>query len=93
MTKSENIHRMLLNMALAPISTSIAAYKTAIKAITEYIEELEEKQIPKKPHKFQYVTMDGTCCVYVCDDCGYVLDEIKDDVCPNCGRAIDWEDK
>ena len=43
MTKSEDIHRMLLNMALAPISTSIAAYKTAIKEITAYIEELEEK--------------------------------------------------
>lgn len=92
MTKSEDIHRMLLNMALAPMSTSIAAYKTAIKEITAYIDELEEKKAPKKPHKFQYAIMDGTCCVYVCDDCGYVLDEIKDDVCPNCGHAIDWSD-
>ena len=55
-TKSEDIHRMLLNMALAPISTSIAAYKTAIKEITAYIDELEGKQVPKKPQKFRYET-------------------------------------
>ena len=92
MTKREDIHRMLLNMALAPISTSIAAYKTAIKDITEYIDELEGKQVPKKPHKIHDMDENGyPYYAYVCDECGYVIDETKDEFCPNCGQAIDWD--
>ena len=91
MTKREYIHMLLLNMSLAPISTSIAAYKTAIKEITAYIDELEGKKVPKKPQKFRYETGYGyTCCEYICDECGYVLDETIDDFCPNCGQEIDW---
>ena len=93
-TKREDIHRMLLNMALAPISTSIASYKTAIKEITTYIDELEGKQVPKKPHKIHDMNVNGhpyyEC---VCHDCEYVLDAFKDDFCPNCGQAIDWEEE
>ena len=67
----------------------IGAYNTEV--LKNAIDALEYR-VPKKPHKFQYETMDGTCCVYVCDDCGYVLDETKDDFCPNCGQAIEWSD-
>ena len=94
MTKSENIHRMLLNMALAPMSTPIAAHKTAIKEITAYIDELEGKQVPKKPNKYKCVAVDGRSYYeLICDECGYVLDETIDDFCPNCGQAIDWEEE
>lgn len=95
MTKSEDIHRMLLNMSLAPISTSIAAYKTAIKDITAYIDELEGKQVPKKPFIIYDIGENGCSypAEYECDNCGYVLDEFKDDFCPNCGHAINWEEE
>ena len=59
--------------------------KTAICAL--------EKRVPKKPHKIHDMTVNGhpyyEC---VCHDCEYVLDIFKDDFCPNCGQAIDWED-
>ena len=94
MTKSEDIHRMLLNMTLAPISTSIAAYKTAIKEITAYIDELEGKQVPKKPHKRHGVfENEYPYYAYVCGNCGEVIDEFKYEFCPNCGQAIDWEEE
>lgn len=94
MTKSEDIHRMLLNMALAPMSTSIAAYKTAIKEITAYIDELEGKQVPKKPFIIHDIGENGCLypAAYECDNCGDVID-VDCDFCPNCGQAIDWEDE
>lgn len=61
-------------------------FKKAIEAL--------EKQVPKKPHKIHDMNVNGhpyyEC---VCNDCGYVLDEFKDDFCPNCGQAIDWEEE
>ena len=52
-----------------------------------------EKQVPKKPHKIHDMNVNGhPYYESVCNDCGYVLDEFKDDFCPNCGQAIDWED-
>ena len=51
-----------------------------------------EKQIPKKPNKIHDMNVNGhPYYESVCNDCGYVLDEFKDDFCPNCGQAIDWE--
>ena len=89
MTKSEDIHRMLLNMALAPISTSIAAYKTAIKEITAYIDELEEKQVQKKPD------YDGH--TFACPSCKTIFlfktGEVRGIRCKWCGQAIDWEEE
>ena len=95
MTKSEDIHRMLLNMALAPISTSIAAYKTAIKEITAYINDLEEKQVPKK---IEYVSdgdaEDSLVWEYRCPVCEEELYRCNYYAyCPYCGQAIDWEDE
>ena len=91
MTKSEDIHRMLLNMALAPISTSIAAYKTAIKDITAYIDELEGKQVPKKPIIF------GSKHIYLCPNCNraeYIKRrDALDTHCGFCGQLIDWEEE
>ena len=94
-TKREDIHRMLLNMELAPISTSIAAYKTAIKEITTYIDELEGKQVPKKGKWIDSwrSKMDGTRYWYrECDHCGYErndCDSEKDsNFCPNCGAYM-----
>ena len=67
-------------------SYNTAVLKTAIDAL--------EKQVPKKPYKFHGMTVNGypyyKC---VCNDCEYVLDEYKDDFCPNCGQLIDWEDE
>ena len=74
MTKSEDIHRMLLNMELAPISTSIAAYNTAIKEITAYIDGLEGKQVPKKPLPASDI------------DKEYLFG--KEAVCPNCRHMV-----
>ena len=74
MTKSEDIHRMLLNVALAPMSTSIAAYKTAIKDITAYIDELEGKQVPKKPLPESDIYKE------------YLFG--KESVCPNCRHIV-----
>lgn len=99
MTKSEDIHRMLLNMSLAPISTSIAAYKTAIKDITAYIDELEGKQVPIKPKEtdtYPHRLFCPTCYFTFCFN-KMNIDGIKQmqmyNYCPDCGQAIDWEDE
>ena len=64
----------------------------ARKAVEEAIKALE-KHVPKKPHKIHDMNVNGhPYYESVCNDCGYVLDEFKDDFCPNCGQAIDWED-
>ena len=59
------------------------ALETAIQAL--------EKRIPKTPHFVSYgydyegfETWDAHC-----PDCEHKLDE--EDICPNCGQAIDWE--
>lgn len=72
----------------------IGVYNTEIlkKAIKKAICALE-KQVPKKPHKSYGMTVNGySYYKCVCNDCEYALDEYKDDFCPNCGQAIDWED-
>ena len=94
MTKSEDIHRMLINMALAPISTSIAAYKTAIKEITAYIDELEGKQIPKKPLPESDIYKEylfGNEAV--CPNCRHMVVPYNGYYCKWCGQLIDWEDE
>lgn len=94
MTKSEDIHRMLLNMSLAPISTSIAAYKTAIKEITAYIDELEGKQVPKKPLPASDIDKEylfGNEAV--CPNCRHMVAPYNGYYCPWCGQLIDWEDE
>lgn len=62
------------------------------EALISAIDALEN-QVPKKPYKSYGMTVNGypyyKC---VCNDCEYALDEYKDDFCPNCGQAIDWED-
>lgn len=76
--------------ALIDGDPQIGAYNTEIlkRAICAL-----EKQVPKKPYKSYGMPVNGypyyKC---VCNDCEYALDEYKDDFCPNCGQAIDWED-
>lgn len=94
MTKSEDIHRMLLNMALAPISTSIAAYKTAIKEITAYIDELEMKQVPKKPLPASDIDTEYLFGKEaVCPNCRHMVVPYSGYYCTWCGQLIDWEDE
>ena len=68
----------------------IGAYNTEVLNKAVYA---LKKQVPKKPHKIHDMNVNGhpyyEC---VCHDCEYVLDIFKDDFCPNCGQAIDWED-
>lgn len=68
----------------------IGAYNTEVlkKAIGAL-----EKQIPKKPNQIHDMYENGyPYYAYVCDECGDVIDETKDEFCPNCGQAIDWDD-
>lgn len=70
--------------------SQIGAYNTEV---LKKAADALEKQVPKKPHKIHDMNVNGhpyyEC---VCNDCEYALDEYKDDFCPNCGQAIDWED-
>ena len=94
MTKSEDVHRMLLNMTLAPISTSIAAHKTAIKDITAYIDELEGKQVTKKPLPASDIDKEYLIGKEsVCPNCRHMVAPYNGYYCPWCGQLIDWEEE
>lgn len=68
----------------------IGAYNTEV--LKNAIDALEYR-VPKKPNKIHDMNVNGhPYYESVCNDCGYVLDEFKDDFCPNCGQAIDWSD-
>lgn len=68
----------------------IGAYNTEV--LKKAIDALEYR-IPKKPHKVHDMYENGhPYYVYVCDECGNVIDEYEDDFCPNCGQAIDWDE-
>lgn len=94
MTKRDYIHMQLLNMSLAPMSTSIAAYKTAIKYITEYIDELEGKQVPKKPLPASDIDEEYLFGKEaVCPNCRHMVAPYNGYYCPWCGQLIDWEEE
>ena len=88
--KTEDEEALIYLKTLIDGDPQIGAYNTEV--LKRAIFALE-KQVPKKPHKIHDMNVNGhpyyEC---VCNDCEYVLDAFKDDFCPNCGQAIDWED-
>ena len=89
--KTEDEEALIYLKTLIDGDPQIGAYNTELlkRAICAL-----GKQVPKKPHKIHDMNVNGhpyyEC---VCNDCEYVLDAFKDDFCPNCGQAIDWEDE
>ncbi len=53
--------------------------------------ELLKEQEPVKPHKIPH-SITHPYGAYVCGNCNIRILEQDDDFCPNCGRAVKWDD-
>ena len=69
-----------------------ASIRPVLKHCLEGLQELVDKETPKKPTEASASELDGYCD-WICPTCGRThLNDCPLDYCSYCGQKIDWSD-
>ena len=69
-----------------------ASIRPVLKHCLEGLQELVDKETPKKPTEASASELDGYCD-WICPTCGSThLNDCPLNYCSDCGQKIDWSD-